>query len=181
MRALALTGRLLIVSLVASLAIPVIAQAASGGATIPSASNPVTSAKRAKILRDGTAAAPAAAPEAIKQVIWAANRITDKPYRWGGGHASWEDSGYDCSGAASYALHGGGLVSSPGDAVVLGRLKSMEKGAGTWITYYWNHSHGYLVIAGRRFDTSGPGERGPRWRRGARSSSGYYVRHPAGF
>ena len=42
-----------------------------------------------------------------------------------------------------------------------------EPGRGQWITVYTNPGHAYVVIAGLRFDTSGPGERGPRWRDGA--------------
>lgn len=157
------------------------AAAETGGAGVPIPATPTTKAPKAKIAADGTALAPESAPESVKKAIWAANRITDKPYVWGGGHGKWEDRGYDCSGSASYVLHAAGVIDSPGDAVVLGRLDVMERGAGKWITYYWNHSHGYLVIAGRRFDTSGPGERGPRWRRSQRSDAGFYVRHPDGF
>lgn len=184
MRAFALTRRFVFVVLavaVVAAAAAVSASADTGGAGAPIESTPVTKSPKAKLVADGTALAPEAAPEQVKKAIWAANRITDKPYVWGGGHGSFEDDGYDCSGAVSYALHGAGLIDSPGDAVVLGRLNIMERGPGKWITYYWNHSHGYAVIAGRRFDTSGPGESGPRWRRSVRSASGFYVRHPAGF
>src|SRR4051794_24591151 len=54
---------------------------------------------------DGKAAAPASAPAEVKAVIAAGNRIAGRPYKYGGGHGSWEDSGYDCSGSESYALH----------------------------------------------------------------------------
>src|ERR1700754_1708138 len=46
----------------------------------------------------------------IARVVSAANRIATKPYKYGGGHGQWNDSGYDCSGSVSYALHGGGLL-----------------------------------------------------------------------
>src|SRR5215217_6955902 len=49
----------------------------------------------------------------VRRVIRAANRIATTPYKYGGGHASFRDSGYDCSGSVSYALHGAGLVGSP--------------------------------------------------------------------
>ena len=49
-------------------------------------------------------------------MIDAANQINDTPYIWGGGHGSFQDDGYDCSGSVSYALHGGGLLSSPLDS-----------------------------------------------------------------
>ena len=58
----------------------------------------------AQLLPDGTAAAPADAPPQVQQAIWAANKIQDKPYIYGGGHAEVEDNGYDCSGTVSYAL-----------------------------------------------------------------------------
>ena len=67
----------------------------------------------AKLLPDGTAAAPAEAPAQVQQAIWAANTIQDKPYIYGGGHRSFKAAGYDCSGTVSYALHGGGLLELP--------------------------------------------------------------------
>ena len=154
----------------------------TGGGTLPS-TPPTTPSAKATLAADGrTAIPPASAPAAVKNAIYAANRITNKPYVWGGGHRRWQDRGYDCSGAVSYVLHGAGLISSPGDAVVLGRLSIMEHGPGRWMTYYWNHQHGYIVIAGLRFDTSGPGPRGPRWRKTARVTWGrFYVRHPNGY
>lgn len=133
----------------------------------------------AKISADGrTAVPPAAAPESVKQAILAANRITRKPYRYGGGHRSFRSNGYDCSGSVSFALHGGGLLDSPLDSRAFRRWG--DSGRGQWITVYTNPGHAFAVIAGLRFDTSGPGESGPRWRSGARSSRGYAARHPEG-
>jgi hypothetical protein len=133
----------------------------------------------AALAPDGrTALAPAGAPRQVADAIAAANRITDKPYRYGGGHGSFDDSGYDCSGTVSYALHGAGLLSaalaSPGLAA-FGRA-----GAGRWISVYANAGHAYVVIAGLRLDTSGTGGEGPRWHPEPRAASGYVVRHPAG-
>jgi peptidoglycan hydrolase-like protein with peptidoglycan-binding domain len=125
-----------------------------------------------------TAIAPAGAPEAVKDAIAAANRITTKQYRYGGGHGSFRDSGYDCSGAVSYALHGGRLLDSPLDSTSFESWG--EAGQGTWITVYANSGHAYTVIAGLRFDTSGRGESGPRWRPEPRSASGFVARHPDG-
>ncbi|MDQ3936706.1 MAG: C40 family peptidase, partial [Actinomycetota bacterium] len=145
------------------------------------ASNPTG---RAILAADGrTAIAPDDAPQQVKDAIAAANRITRKPYRYGGGHGRWEDSGYDCSGAVSYALHGAGLLDRPLDSSGLARWGS--RGRGEWITVYANPDHAYVVIAGLRFDTSRAGsenttERGPRWRDRARSTSGYAARHRAG-
>ena len=148
--------------------------------TTPTTGN---STGKARMSSDGhTAIAPDDAPPQVKNAIAAANRITTKPYRYGGGHGKWEDSGYDCSGAVSYALHGGGLLSQPLDS---SSFESWgQAGPGTWITVYANSGHAYAVIAGLRFDTSAAGSSGgdgPRWRTQARSSSGYVARHPAGF
>ena len=134
----------------------------------------------AKLSADGrTAIPPAAAPEPVKQAIYAANRITRKPYIYGGGHRSFRSRGYDCSGSVSYALHGGDLLESPLHSRAF--MRWGDRGPGQWITVYTNPGHAYVVIAGLRFDTSGPGERGPRWRTAARSSRSYQARHPEGF
>ena len=110
----------------------------------------------------GRAIAPVDAPAAVKQVIAAANRIRTKPYIWGGGHGRWWDRGYDCSGAVSFALHGGGLLDSP---LPSGPMESWgSAGPGRWITVYANAGHAYAVIAGLRWDTSGnTSGTGPRW------------------
>ncbi|HEU4702428.1 MAG TPA: hypothetical protein VFS37_08105 [Conexibacter sp.] len=131
----------------------------------------------ATLLPDGTAVAPSGAPATVVAVIAAGNRIATLPYRWGGGHASWEDTGYDCSGSVGYALHGGGLLAATatsGDLMSYG-----ESGPGTWITIYANRDHVYMVVAGLRFDTSGA--RPSRWQIAARATDGYAIRHPAGF
>lgn len=124
-----------------------------------------------------TAIAPADAPLVVKAVIEAANEISDTPYVWGGGHGSFTSSGYDCSGAVSYALHGGGLLDSPLDSGGLTGWGS--PGPGNWITVYANYGHVYVYVAGLRFDTSGGA--GPRWHTDARSNSGFTARHPSGF
>jgi cell wall-associated NlpC family hydrolase len=128
---------------------------------------------------DGQAVAPASAPQEVKDAIAAGNRIAGKPYKYGGGHARWEDSGYDCSGAMSYALHGAGLLNralTSGDFMSWGR-----SGKGSWITIYANGGHGFLVIAGLRFDTGwNNAGKGPRWSTQMRPTDGYTVRHPAG-
>jgi len=129
-------------------------------------------------LDHGAARAPADAPQAVKEAIDAANRIRHKPYVWGGGHGSFQASGYDCSGSVSYVLHAAGLLDSPR---VSGALESWgTKGRGDWISVYANGGHAYMVIAGLRFDTSGSGQSGPRWRDESRSARGYRVRHARG-
>ena len=136
-------------------------------------------AGRAVLAADGrTAIAPAGAPPAVVGAVAAANRITRKPYRYGGGHGRFEDSGYDCSGAVSYVLHGAGLLERTRDSS--GLMRYGDRGEGHWITVYAHGGHAYVVIAGLRFDTSGRGEEGPRWRREPRAGRGYTVRHPAG-
>ncbi len=140
---------------------------------------PAPAPAAATLAPDGrTAIAPPTAPPAVQAAIAAANRITSTPYRYGGGHGRFEDTAYDCSGAVSYALHGAGLLDSPEDSSQLTNFG--DAGAGTWITVYARGSHAYTVIAGLRFDTSGNGENGPRWRAEPRSGRGYEVRHPVG-
>ena len=134
---------------------------------------------KAHLNADGSATAPADAPAAVKAVIAAGNRIAFTPYVYGGGHGSWNDSGYDCSGSVSYALHGGGLISSPEDS---GELESYgNAGAGRWITLWANAGHVYMYVAGLRFDTSSHGPNGSRWTTGTRSNAGFVQRHPAAY
>lgn len=135
--------------------------------------------ERAALIND-EAVAPAGAPLVVKAVIDAANRIDEKPYIWGGGHGSFEDDGYDCSGAVSYALNGGGLLDSPLDSS--GFLAWGSPGAGNWITIYTYSGHMYMVVAGLRFDTGGlGGGNGPRWSTTMRETTGFTARHPDGF
>jgi peptidoglycan hydrolase CwlO-like protein len=132
-------------------------------------------------LVDGEAIPPANAPLAVRAVIEAANQINDRPYVWGGGHGSFESSGYDCSGAVSYALHGGGLLSSPLDSS--GFQVWGSSGGGSWITVFANSGHAWAMIAGLRWDTGGPGGgNGPRWSTEMRSdASSFVARHPDGY
>jgi peptidoglycan hydrolase-like protein with peptidoglycan-binding domain len=131
----------------------------------------------AQLRADGTAVAPADAPQAIKDVIAAGNRIATKPYIYGGGHGQWNDRGYDCSGSVSYALHGGGLIDTQLDS---GSFMSWgASGNGRWITIYTNPGHAWMTVAGLRFDTSGANP--SRWQSDMRSSSSYTIRHPAGY
>ncbi len=114
----------------------------------------------------------------VARVIAAANRIATTPYKYGGGHGQWNDSGYDCSGSVSYALHGGGLLARARDS---GQFMSWgAAGPGRHITIYANPGHAYMVINGRRYDTTGRSETGTRWQPQGRSSAGYSVRHPPG-
>jgi hypothetical protein len=147
----------------------------------------------AVLLEDGTAAAPANAPDQVKQAIWAANSMQALPYRYGGGHNLKFDvaKGADCSGTVSFALHAAGLLKTPLDS---GRfMKWGMKGKGAWITVFTNPGHAYAAIAGLRLDTSVAGmsrtkgvvasalESGPRWRPMPRPARGFVKRHPVSF
>jgi cell wall-associated NlpC family hydrolase len=116
---------------------------------------------------------------AVARVIAAANRIAATPYKWGGGHGQWQDSGYDCSGSVSYALHGGGLLSRSKDST--GFMSYGAPGPGRHITIYAHGGHVFMVVNGRRFDTTGRGSSGSRWQPSMRSTAGYTVRHPVGY
>lgn len=135
--------------------------------------------KKARLV-NGKAIAPASAPPRVKAVIDAANEIRNKPYRYGGGHASFKDSGYDCSGSVSYALRGGRFLSSPLPSS--GFYNWGKAGAGKWITVYTNPGHAYMVVAGLRFDTSMTPGNGPGWSTSMRSTPGAFTaRSPLGY
>jgi septal ring factor EnvC (AmiA/AmiB activator) len=154
-------------------------QMASSGAAVPAtAPAPLTPGQSADFISESQASIPSAAPPAVQAAIEAANAIATTPYVWGGGHGSFEDSGYDCSGAVSYALHGGGFLSSPLDSTGLSTWG--EPGPGQWITVYANAGHAWMIIAGLAFDTSGGA--GPRWHPSpVNSTAGFIARHPAGY
>jgi hypothetical protein len=116
--------------------------------------------------------------DVVARIVRAANRIQSKPYKYGGGHGRWNDTGYDCSGSVSYALHGAGLLSSA--LTSGGFMRWGAPGKGRRVTIYASPSHVYMVVDGRRFDTTGRNESGSRWQASDRSSAGYVVRHPPG-
>jgi peptidoglycan hydrolase CwlO-like protein len=138
-------------------------------------------AGHATIDSSGDAIPPANAPLAVRGAIAAANQIDDLPYIWGGGHGSFTSSGYDCSGAVSYMLHGGGFLSSPLDST--GFEVWGESGGGNWITVFANSGHAWAYVAGLRWDTGGPGGgSGPRWSSVMRDdASSFVARHPSGY
>jgi peptidoglycan hydrolase-like protein with peptidoglycan-binding domain len=132
----------------------------------------------AQVGGNGLAIAPAGAPAAVAAIIAAGNVIAHMPYRFGGGHQSWQDTGYDCSGSVSYALHGAGLLDTPlasYDFYTWG-----EAGPGQWVTIYAKDSHAYMVVAGLRYDTAASKGGGSRWTAAPRVPAGYVARHPAG-
>ena len=114
----------------------------------------------------------------LQRLISAANRIAGADYRYGGGHRTFRDSGYDCSGSISYALHGAGLLASPLDST--GFMSYGVRGRGRHVTIYANSGHAFMVVDGRRYDTSAIGETGSRWTNTRRSGSGFVARHPRG-
>lgn len=132
------------------------------------------------IIIGGKAVPPANAPPAVLRAISAGNRICTMPYRRGGGHARFDDTGYDCSGTTSYVLHAAGVLDAP---TVSGAFRKYGKsGPGKWISVYARNGHVFMQVAGLRLDT-GYNDRtsdGPRWSSRARPTKGYTVRHPSG-
>ena len=133
-------------------------------------------------LRYGKAAAPEKAPLAVKRAIWAANQLSTKPYRYGGGHKTFFDRAYDCSGTISYALGGAGLIRRPMNSKDFRQYG--ERGRGKWITIYTRPGHTFAVIAGLRLDTTPwedyNGHWAPRWQTHERVPLKFEARHPVG-
>jgi hypothetical protein len=137
---------------------------------------------RARYIK-GLAAAPMSAPLGVQEIIWTANQIIGLPYIYGGGHASFESPGYDCSGTVSFALHGAALLKTPEDSSEFEGYGS--HGIGRWVTVFANPGHAYMDVAGLRLDTSAAddptNQQGPRWRPLRRANGGYVLRHPTGY
>ena len=155
----------------------------AGGAALrasetPPRTGPTVPGNRA-LLKGRIAYAPANAPQAVKEAIWATNYITNRPYVWGGGHGTFYDRGYDCSGTISFFLHHGGALATPMPSK--GFLSYGECGRGKWVTVWTRPGHVFAEIAGLRLDTTGfRAEEGPRWRYERRDPRGFVARHPAG-
>ncbi len=131
------------------------------------------------MLKDGIAYAPKRAPAAVKKAIAAGNRLQGKPYKWGGGHAKYDDHGYDCSGSVSYVLREAGLMKGCGTSKSF--FAYGKKGEGDWVTLYIRKGHVFMTVAGLRLDTGGPGgESGPKWKTATRQGRGHVIRHPKG-
>ena len=130
-------------------------------------------------LSGGYASAPESAPAAVHAAIAAGNRIAGLPYCYGGGRCDGIDSGYDCSGAASYVLREAGLLKGFGTSKSFRSYGS--RGLGKWISVYAKSGHVFLVVAGLRFDTGWHDcNEGPRWTTQSRPASRYSIRHPSG-
>jgi cell wall-associated NlpC family hydrolase len=143
-------------------------------------SHPIVPGNRA-VLRNGIAYAPANAPDSVKNAIWAVNSIRSRPYVWGGGHGSFHDYGYDCSGTVSFALHYAGMLEQPLPSSDF--LRYGERGRGRWVTIYSRHGHVFAMIAGLRLDTTDlhyGSDVGPRWHVDGRDAWGFQARHPVG-
>jgi cell wall-associated NlpC family hydrolase len=129
---------------------------------------------------DGAIPIPSDVPEVVQRVIAGANAIANFPYVYGGGHASFVDNAYDCSGSVSYALAAGGLLGAPETS---GQLESWgAPGPGKWITVYANAGHTYMYVnvggAWMLYDTAGrSGVFASRWQPYPVDNSGYVVRH----
>jgi hypothetical protein len=139
------------------------------------------SPNQATLTSDLFAIAPVNAPAAVQEVISAGNQIAHLPYIWGGGHLTYEDSGYDCSGSLSYVLAAAGLLT--------GTMTSDEfmhwgqPGPGKWITVFATDGHTFMYVAGLRFDTVALAETGSRWSDRSADEpdlSSFVERHPAG-
>ena len=129
---------------------------------------PGTTLKRWPLGGDGT----------LQKLIGAANRIAEAPFRLGGGHGTFEDSAYDCSGSLSYVLHRAGLLRY---ALTSGGFMSYgEPGPGRHVTIYAHREHTFMVVDGRRYDTTAIRETGSRWTWTPRPVDGFVVRHPPG-
>lgn len=136
----------------------------------------------AQLRTNGKAAIPRGAPLRVRAIIAAANKIIGRRYKWGGGHARLNDSGYDCSGTVSYALIRAGLLASP---LVSGSFARWGgRGGGSYVTIYANRSHVYMEVAGLRLDTSSVGDptgrSGVRWRPAIGRRDRFAARHVPG-
>jgi cell wall-associated NlpC family hydrolase len=176
----------LLAALVVAVALLVPGTALAGGTHASGGTPYMPPPHKARIV-NGQAIAPSDAPPAVKGIIAAANQIVTKPYRYGGGHAKFQDSAYDCSGSVSFALHGANLITHPMDSSDL--MHWGAGGAGRWVTVYSNAGHAFMMVAGLRFDTgyrdafaakhgAKPGS-GPRWNK-KRPTNGFKARHPNG-
>lgn len=125
---------------------------------------------------NGTIPIPPNVPEAVQKVVAGANEIADFPYVFGGGHASFIDNAYDCSGSVSYALAAGGLIGRPETS---GELESWGvPGPGRYITVFANAGHTYMYVDGILFDTAGrSGVYASRWLVTGVDNSGFVERH----
>jgi len=145
------------------------------------ASGLTASASQAMLTTNGLAIAPINAPGAVQSIISAGNEIAHLPYRFGGGHGTFEDNAYDCSGSLSFVFAAAGLLST---TMTSGQLMSWGKpGPGKWITVFAAPGHTFMYVAGLRFDTVALAETGSRWSNRAANEpdlNRFVARHPPG-
>jgi hypothetical protein len=154
---------------------------------------PLTPGTQTKILPSGLAAAGEEAPQAVKRMVAAGNRLFGASYLYGGAHGTSLDTlqpAYDCSSAVSYILHRGGVLGT--SALDSTALESYgQPGPGQYVSIYANAGHTFVYVAGLRFDTveapaydTGPnsGKPGPKWRvsTSVPGWAAWTVRHPSG-
>ena len=139
------------------------------------------SANQATLTSNGLAIAPIEAPPVVQEIINAGNEIAHLPYRFGGGHGTFEDSAYDCSGSLSFVFAAAGLLNT---TVTSGQLMTWGKpGRGKWITVFAAPGHTFMYVAGLRFDTVALAQTGSRWSNTPADEpnlSSFVVRHPSG-
>ena len=145
------------------------------------ASGLTANASQAALTPSGLAVPPIAAPLVVQQVITAGNEIARLPYRFGGGHGTFEDNAYDCSGSLSFVFAAAGLLNT---TVTSGQLMSWgDPGPGKWITVFAAPGHTFMYVAGLRFDTVSLAETGSRWSNRAANEPdlrAFVARHPPG-
>jgi len=133
----------------------------------------------------------------VKRAIAAGNQLISKPYVYGGGHGqplTELGSGYDCSGATSYILHGAGVFGLYAEDST-GLESFGQPGPGEWITVYANSGHAFIGVAGVVMNTAwyAPVQpttpsSGPRWQPASTIPAqyagdqygGFVQRHPQG-
>jgi hypothetical protein len=171
--------------------LPATASTSTGGIAQPTSLSAVRAQLRASGLSanpdqatlapNGLAFAPIAAPWPVQEIINAGNQIAHLPYLFGGGHVTYTDTAYDCSGSLSYVLAAAGLLKT---TMTSGQLMHWgDPGRGKWVTIFANAGHTFMYVAGLRFDTVALAETGTRWsNRPADESdlSSFAVRHPPG-
>jgi cell wall-associated NlpC family hydrolase len=145
------------------------------------ASGLTANATQATLTRSGLAIAPVGAPAVVQEIIAAGNQIAHLPYRFGGGHGTFFDNAYDCSGSLSFVFAAAGILNT---TVTSGQLMSWgAPGAGRWITVFANNGHTFMYVAGLRFDTVALAETGTRWSNRPADEpdiASFVTRHPAG-
>jgi hypothetical protein len=138
-------------------------------------------AEQATLAPDGLAVAPPGAPAQVQAIINAGNEIARLPYRYAGGHLTYQDTAYDCSGSISYVLAAAHLLNYTVNSTALETWG--KAGPGKWVTVFANAGHTFMYVAGLRFDTVALAETGSRWSTRPADEpdlSTFVLRHPAG-